>query len=305
MQVVYCARCTHGIRPDADNRYPPWCPICGTDLKRPVVPSFQGPPPPTDLPLFLSKPPVPADDDIPTVLPADAPLPTRPEVIAQAIQTTPSLAPPRAESPAAEAIRPTLPPVSEVALRSESPEAMNLHLDWREPVEFQRGRDPVQRINIGRTLVLLCVVGSLVFIFLDLFAVFSPLHTPIVQLLVVGVLFLVILPLIYVFVPRRIIYLVTLGPQGISRSQLAPSGSDFVLHGWTLPWNRIEQVIYHERHRLADLIGRALVVRANHGREEVLGIPDNVSRAQIAATLAAWEKTLEDGTTEALSGGRY
>ncbi|HTK77504.1 MAG TPA: hypothetical protein VL371_19725 [Gemmataceae bacterium] len=43
MPTEPCTSCSHPITSDADGHFPPWCPKCGTDFKRPVVTTVVAP----------------------------------------------------------------------------------------------------------------------------------------------------------------------------------------------------------------------------------------------------------------------
>jgi hypothetical protein len=105
---------------------------------------------------------------------------------------------------------------------------------------------------------------------------------------------LIAVPLTILVATRILSCYVTIGPQCVSRMRSIPMGHHAMVQRWVFPWKEIKELLYVEDCRLGGRGWRVLIVQSMAGEKEIIGIATEVSREQLAETVGAWGKQLED-----------
>jgi hypothetical protein len=90
----------------------------------------------------------------------------------------------------------------------------------------------------------------------------------------------------------RELYIVRLGPEGLSRTLDENLGPSALSEGWSHPWDDINRLAYVEDPILGAR-SRLLEVHTHTGQIERVRIADHVGKEQVASAIAAWGKRLE------------
>jgi hypothetical protein len=176
---------------------------------------------------------------------------------------------------------------------------MRFQLDWSEPRGFRRaaGRAQGPRLSGVQVAIVLLVSGGLgmaggAWIWKSAFP-----DDPLTPSILLGMGFFVVcvvgLPLYFWLAPSVCPYFVFIGPKGISRSQIIPTGHGAEVNGWTIGWDHIDRLVYVEDFRRGDYLWKVLLVHDSQGQWHVIGVGDEVAQNQLDATLRGWGKRLE------------
>jgi hypothetical protein len=175
---------------------------------------------------------------------------------------------------------------------------MRFQLGWYEPAAFRRALQPIRPAlrwirNLLFALFITTGLGlAAIYGFGELFL--PPLTLIISKTLGTGFLCLIGVPLIILVAARTLSCHVTIGPHGVSRIRSIPMGHHAMVQRWEFPWDKIQELVYVEDCPLGGRRWRVPIVRTAGGEDEILGIANAVSREQLAETVTAWGKRLED-----------
>jgi hypothetical protein len=178
-----------------------------------------------------------------------------------------------------------------------SSEPMRFQLDWYEPAAFRRALQPcrpafrwIRRFLFGFFAIIALGLAA-IYGFGELFL--EPLPLIISKTLGTGLFCLIALPLLIWAATRTLSFYITVGPHGVGRVRSIPLGHHAIVQRSEFPWKDIQELVYLEDCPLGGRSWRVVLVQSADGREELMGIANEVSPEQLAATAAAWGKRLE------------
>ena len=266
-----CPSCHQSVAEIATNRLPPWCPHCGGDLKRTTVaPALQ-----------------PAASVQEGAAAAEIERPARSDTRFQLPLTWREPAAPACSGEAA---------LEEAYAGTNDPLEAALRRIKQEQHEQEQKRRSNRWTGLGAMVAGLLIVALIVA--LNTFLAGEGRIVIPVQLTLLGFILAGVGG--YTFfsgcdvlnLAGKELYVIRIGPDGVSRTLGADVGPSALSAGWSHAWDDIDTLAYVEDPILGSR-SRVLEVHTHAGQIERLRIAENVSREQLASALTLWGKRLE------------